>query len=167
MSDLAFLDQYSGQTLDELIALAGTHRIDSLVLAIEAALIQRIARESTPVAREERVILAIEALEREVNNGGFDQFFRNSSRAYTSDVVLALRAAGCPQTAAIAERAIAALQIAGELSEETLDEALDTGDEELENALLACDELYYAASEDIASALFAFVRTNRDRIRLR
>lgn len=64
-----FLAGYSGQTTDELIALASNYRIDSIVLAFEQALDQRsLARELTV---EESWILAIEALEREVNNGGY------------------------------------------------------------------------------------------------
>jgi hypothetical protein len=82
-------------------------------------------------------------------------------------VVFALRAIDCPQNAAIAERAIAALGIAGELSEESLEHALDNGGDELEDALQTCNELYYAATEDIANRLFSFVREHRDRIRLR
>jgi hypothetical protein len=38
MSNLAWLDSYSGETVAGLIGLAATHRIDSIVLAFEQAL---------------------------------------------------------------------------------------------------------------------------------
>ena len=34
MAELKWLDGYTGQTIDGLLAMEGTHRIDSLVLAI-------------------------------------------------------------------------------------------------------------------------------------
>ena len=72
MPELKWLDGYSGETIDELIALAGSHRIDSIVLAIEEALLRR---ELGELNEAETTVLAIEALEREVNNGGYHRFF--------------------------------------------------------------------------------------------
>ncbi len=80
MSDLKFLKDYSGQTVEQLLALEGECRIDSLVLAFEQAVDQKAVREGAGAVNvEERVILAVEALEREVNNGGYEQFFLNST----------------------------------------------------------------------------------------
>ena len=67
-TDQPFLDAYGGQTTDELIALESEYRIDSLVLAFEAALDAKAEH-----SKQERVVLAVEAVEREVNNGGFTQ----------------------------------------------------------------------------------------------
>jgi len=79
MPDLEWLD-YAGQTTAELLALEGAYRIDSLVVAFETAIQQKLYREDAPEgSNEECIVLAVEVLEREVNNGGFDQFFRNSS----------------------------------------------------------------------------------------
>jgi len=168
MSDLTFLDGYTGQTLDELIALEASHRVDSLVLAMEAALEQRIERDGPgTIVPEERVILAVEALEREVNNGGYDQFFRNSSRQYAGEIESALEAIGCSQQAVISARAIKALGIMGRLTEDALERAVEDGGEALAENLQACDNDFYAATEDIVGQLFAFAKTNRSRIRLR
>lgn len=77
MPELHWLDGYSGQTIDELIALEGKYRIDSLVLAFEQMVDQKIARDGADnVADEEFVILAVEAMEREVNNGGLGAVLR-------------------------------------------------------------------------------------------
>jgi hypothetical protein len=76
MPDLKWLDGYSGQTTNELLVLEGGCRIDSLVLVFEEALNQKVARNGDGgLTTEERVVLAIEALEREVNNGGYRLFF--------------------------------------------------------------------------------------------
>ena len=55
----------------------------------------------------ERVIFCLDGLEREVNNGGFQQFFLNSSGDHSLDTPGALRALGAPRVAAIVEHALA------------------------------------------------------------
>ena len=79
MAELPCLDGYSGQTVSELLALEDSHRVDSLLWAFEEAINQKAARVGEDnLTIEERIVLAVEALEREVNNGGYDQFFVNS-----------------------------------------------------------------------------------------
>lgn len=55
----------------------------------------------------QKVLSAIWRMEAEVNNGGFSQYFFNSSRASAWFVVAALEEIGAPKTASICERAIA------------------------------------------------------------
>jgi len=75
MPELKRLDGYAGQTLEQILALEGEYRVDSLVLVFEQALDQKAARAGVQsLTKEERVLLAVEALEREVNNGGYGQF---------------------------------------------------------------------------------------------
>jgi hypothetical protein len=116
---------YSGQSLDELLALEESYAPDSLLFPIELAIEQKQERTGEEnLSPEEIVVLAVEALEREVNNGGYSQFFINSSRVYTPVILTSLSRIGCTKTAEITERA---LQAAGftELRGEALGEALD------------------------------------------
>jgi hypothetical protein len=97
---------YSGQSTDELIALDGIFRTDSIILAFEQALDQKAYRlGDSALSAEEVIILAIEALEREVNNGGYEQFFTNSSKEYASVIIDALNRIGCVQVADLTNRA--------------------------------------------------------------
>ncbi|PYV26956.1 MAG: hypothetical protein DMG27_05210, partial [Acidobacteria bacterium] len=111
MERLPRLD-YTGQTTSELIACKNSHSIDSLLCAFEWG-IQAKAKAGPAgegsLTGEERLVLAVMALNREVNNGGYDQFFVNSSRRFVPIIVDSLRRIGCAATAAITERAIAAL----------------------------------------------------------
>ena len=59
-----FLESYGGQTIQQLIAMKDSHRIDSLVLAVEQAL---GSKPESELSEQERVVLAVEAMEREVN----------------------------------------------------------------------------------------------------
>lgn len=54
----------------------------------------------------QKVFSAIWAVESEVNNGGFSQYFLNSSAESASFVVEALETIGAPRTADICKRAI-------------------------------------------------------------
>jgi len=161
MSD-AFLDSYNGQSTEELLALEGTFRIDSLVLAFEQA-IQDKAPDS--ISTEESYVLAVEGLEREVNNGGYSQFFGNSSGEFAPVIEAALRAINCSRTADITRDAIAALRVDA-LTAEAVAAAAFSDDESINEALAACDTRYFANDEPIADRLFRWIAANKDRVRV-
>jgi hypothetical protein len=77
---------YTGQDTAQILACKGTHRIDSLLCALEQA-IQLRQNKIPDVATTPEV-------EREVNNGGYHQFFANSSCKYALTVVHALESIG-------------------------------------------------------------------------
>ena len=146
MGEAKWLDGYSGQTTDELIALEGEYRTDSLVLAFEQALMAK-----GEVTEEERVVLAVEALEREVNNGGYGQLFENAPEQ-VPDLVAALKAIGCEPVADLTQEAIKAA---------TVDE-----DDERDDLLSSCDERYYAVAGDLAGPLLSYIKAHRKNIAL-
>ncbi|HZR29632.1 MAG TPA: DUF4375 domain-containing protein [Terriglobales bacterium] len=165
MPELKWLDGYTGQTLEQILALEGEYRVDSLVLALEQALGQKAARpDAQSLTKEERVVLAVEALQREVNNGGYGQFFSNSSRDFVPIIVESLRRIGCPQTAEITQKAIDVLCLPHLNAEEIAAMGEDSSKRSAE--LKSCDELYCDTQEDIAGKLFAFIRINRGAIKL-
>lgn len=162
-----FIDSYSGESTDELISMGADHRIDSLVMAFEEALGKKACQlGDASLSWPERVILAVEALEREVNNGGYEQFFLNSSKEYASLMVYALSAIDCPNTAAVTLDALEALMISGEITESAIDHAMARADRTVLDRLRGCNDRYYESGEDIAGRLFSFIRRNRDLIRL-
>jgi hypothetical protein len=166
MADLQWLDGYSGESGDELIALEGKYRTDSLVLAFEQAMDQKAARVGqNNLTAEERVILAIEALEREVNNGGYGQFFVNSSREFAPILVDALRRIGCSRTAEITEKALKIVQKIP-MTEHEIANGTWEENEERQDALDECDSLYFQRPENIEESLFAFIKANRAKIEL-
>jgi hypothetical protein len=163
---LQWLDGYTGQTVDQLLALEGKYRIHSLVLVFEEALDQKAARVGEhALSDEERIVLAVEALEREVDNGGYAQFFENSSREYAPMIVASLQRIGCRETATITEKAIKALGTA-RLTAGGIKSVMAKNDEQRKAKLNQCDDEYYKNPEPIAERLFAFIKTNKDHIRL-
>lgn len=162
VTEKPFLDAYGGQTLAELLAMTDTYRTDSLILAVEGALLQKASADlSTP----ERVVLAVEALEREVNNGGYNQFLLNEP-SYAHEIVAALNEIGCPETARITEDALAVLGLRPGWTDEQIETAAaDMPDDQMAK-LDPLDEEFFAYPDPIEDRLLAFIRANAAEIRL-
>src|SRR5262249_34289212 len=138
--------EYSGQSISEIVSLAEQYRTDSLVSAVEQAICQKLdSAGEAGLSDAENLVLAVEALEREVNNGGYSQFLSNSSKQFTPAIVPALERIGCPVTAAITRDAIAALK----LPRPDAEPDFDTEDEARDEALDGCDQRFYQSGEDI------------------
>jgi hypothetical protein len=163
MAELKWLDGYCGQTVDELIALESEYRIDSLILAFEQALDQKWARDVEKLSEEEFVVLAIEAMEREVNNGGWGQFFVNTGH-FAPVIVDALQRIRCPKTAKIAEKAVKIVE-KDPITEEQIENGTWEENEKRQDGLSKCDDLYFERPENIEESLFAFVKANRKNIK--
>ncbi|MGA2598445.1 MAG: DUF4375 domain-containing protein [Bryobacteraceae bacterium] len=132
MTNLKWLEEYSGQTA------------------------ARLGEESLSGA--ERVVLAVEALEREVNNGGYSQFFTNTPAFVPTVVDSLLRAA-------ITGSAIDALLLR-DLTVQNIANAMAAEDDDINDELSRCDQLYYQSGESIEDQLFAFINANKDSITL-
>jgi Domain of unknown function (DUF4375) len=165
MPELQWLEKYTGQTVDELIALEGKYRTDSLVLAFEQAIDQKVAHgDAEDVSEEEMIVLAIEAMEREVNNGGWGQFFIDTGQ-FAPIIVDALRRIGCPKTATIARRAVKIVEETP-ITDEEIENLTWEENETRQEALDVCDNQYFEAPEKIEESLFAFIKANRAKFRL-
>ncbi len=162
-SNPGWLNGYSGQTVEELLALEGKYRIDSLVAAFEQAILQK-AERGDDLTPEERIVLAVEALQREINDGGYDQFFVNSP-ASASGIVAALQRIGCVKTASITQTAIDALG-ATDLTTESIEAAIYSVQAPREGGFRSCDDAYYENAEPISDKLFDFIKENRAGIKL-
>ena len=157
--------EYTGQTTPEILACSETHSQLSILFAIEWGL-QAKARAlggEDKLNDEERLVLAVRALDREVGNGGYDQFFVNSSRRFAPVIVVCLRRIGCEDTAAVTERAIAALGLT-QIDVPAIEEAIAKEDSVRDAVFEACDQDFYRLTE-LFDKLFAFVTAVQEKIR--
>lgn len=161
MTEMAWLADSDGLSIDELIQLKETHRIDSIVAAVEGALLEKAGCTAA-----ERTVLAVEAMEREVNNGGFHQFFLNASDEYAPILVSVLEDIGAVRTAEIAERAMMALGAEPDWPPERFEIAASKANQSMLAELSACDDAYYSCGEAIVDILFEFIMANKDDIDL-
>jgi hypothetical protein len=115
---------------------------------------EEFAQQSFP----QKVFSAIWAVESEVNNGGFSQYFLNSSAESAAFVEKALETIGAPKTASICNRAITTAFPKGlPPTEETINSvAADFSDHILER-LEPLDQEFIAYPHNLTELLFAYV----------
>jgi hypothetical protein len=144
--------------IGELVRLGASYRVDSLVAAIEGVIAAK-ERAGRALTEEQLVVLSVEAMEREVNNGGFDQFFRNASVRFAPRLISDLERIGAMKTRDVVKRAVHAVGIEwAQVTEDAVYGRLD--DDEVADVLSSLDSDYYMLDEDVAGLLFTFFKVN-------
>lgn len=163
----AFLEEYGGQSAGELIAMQSRYRIDSLLGAMHMALEGRLSRgDPAGLSEAEFTLLAIEDLQREVNNGGYHQFFLNASARSAHGIVAALERIACAEHAAIAGDALRAAGITPDMDADAISAQAAGLEEDAMDLLGKCDRRFYGCRESLDGRLFDYVVANRTEIRL-
>jgi Domain of unknown function (DUF4375) len=106
----------------------------------------------------QKVFSSIWAVESEVNNGGFSQYFLNYSCETAGFVAEALEEIGAPHTAEICRRAIATAFPAGlPLDPDEISSAAGDFSDEVVDQLNALDGDFYKYPHNLTELLFAYV----------
>ena len=117
---------------------------------------------STP----EKVFVAIWLLEADVNNGGFDQYYLNSSGDHAQYAPEALRTIRARATAEIVEKANAAFGASGPPAHRHAQQVLmGTLPEGVADVWEKCDQEFYAYPCDLTGLLAAYARDHISEIR--
>jgi hypothetical protein len=112
-------------------------------------------------SRPQKVFSAIWALESEVNNGGFSQYFLNDSSETAEFVVEALKTIGARETAEICKRAIDVGFPKGLPDEpEEISAAAEVFADDVEDQLGELDQEFFGYPNNLTDLLFAFVSTH-------
>lgn len=112
------------------------------------------ATQSVP----QKVFSAIWAVESEVNNGGFSQYFYNDSAETAYFAAEALETVGAPQTANICRRAIAVAFPSGlPTSAPEIQAAASDFPDEVLDKLTALDQDFFSYPHNLTELLFAYV----------
>ena len=112
------------------------------------------ATQSTP----QKVFSSIWAVESEVNNGGFSQYFLNSSCETAPFVAEALDTIGAPHAADICKRAIALAFPEGLPSTpDAISEAAGNFPDEIMEQLNSLDSEFFGYPNDLTELLFVYV----------
>lgn len=113
----------------------------------------------------EKNILYIEMLEGQVNNGGFDQYFFNSSGEYAHETLIALKEIKALLMADILDRAISvfpALPIPKDTEQRR--EYMKDIPESISETWEKLDDEFYKYSENLAGLVINYVKTNKREI---
>lgn len=113
----------------------------------------------------EKVFRAIWELEGDINNGGFDQYFFNSSGDTAFHAVQALTEIGAIQMAGIVSRANQLFPSGSPPRDRTKRQwLLDAMREESKSTLARLDEEFFSYPDNLTSLLFAFVQRHKTEI---
>lgn len=137
-------------------------QFEYVLAASDAAIGKYLADGLHGLTEVERTVCAVWIVDSEVNNGGFDQYFFNSSGDIYPEVPDALERIGAPRAASLARRAIAAFPSGQPALENfarqdqllSLTEQNDAFFEEL-------DQAWYTEIEDLEALLASYLRTKR------
>ena len=119
--------------------------------------------DMSTLSEAERIFYITQTLEMEVNNGGFSQFFYNSSGNFSNELVGAFTAIGANATAAICQKAISAfgrdIPVDRDEREEMLDELEN---DEIDEILEECDSAFFDYEDDLNELNYNFVMKNKE-----
>ena len=119
----------------------------------------------TNLTEPEKVFIYVDMLEGQVNNGGFDQFFINSSGDYTHEILAAYEIIKAHKTADLIEMAIKAFPaLPVPKDTETRREIMQNLDESITNVWYELDNKFYEYEENIAGLLIDYIKQNIDKV---
>ncbi|EKS10151.1 DMP19 family protein [Leptospira santarosai] len=169
MNNEEWFENNSGLGITEIVNLESQYRIDSLVCAIEQILLDKEENDEIEINEYELTVLAVEALEREVNNGGYLQFFGNSSQRFIPCILDCLHKIEANKTEEITKKAIHILNIEYKDDPESYIQEIEfrLEDNKIANKLSECDEKYHATMENIAELLFLFIKKHLNQFKVK
>jgi hypothetical protein len=142
-------------------ALVSPNRTKAII-SIDEYLSSRFYTDPSSLTEYEKDIVYIESLEREVNNGGFDQFFFNSSGDTAHETVAALERIGARATAEILKQAIGAFPHGvAPKSREARQDLMEAIEDDAEALWHELDDRFYAYEDDIGALVLDYIRKNR------
>ena len=96
-----------------------------------------------------------------MNNGGFSQFFFNSSGIFANELVDAFQKIGADKMAEICKKAVSIygdeVPADREKREELLSSDNEEQDEKIAAVLTECDDAFYACEEDLNELCYQFI----------
>ncbi|MBP3322019.1 MAG: DMP19 family protein [Clostridia bacterium] len=107
----------------------------------------------------ERIFYVTQILEQEVNNGGFSQFFYNSSGGLSNELVDAFTKIGAFKTAEICKKAVAVFNGKVPTDRDEREEVLDSLD--CDDVLSACDDEFYEYEDKLEELNYAYIMDHR------
>ncbi len=165
LTDLGWMDGYEGESVDGALSFADSESPYQVLSALEESIEQHWKKHPGMRTGVENIIAAVMALMREVNNGGFDQFYRNSSKRWAFFARSALLHIGRQDAAKIVARAgrslgkfesgVVAPGVGGRFQE--LDERMSRPDTRRSRILEECD-IAFQQLTGLPESLLAYAR---------
>tara|TARA_B100001167_G_scaffold163752_1_gene111954 strand:+ start:1536 stop:2063 length:528 start_codon:yes stop_codon:yes gene_type:complete len=159
-----FSTNASSQTQFDLDKVLKIERRDMIVMEIDTYLNKKCeyGEKIDRLNESQKILLIVENLEREINNGGFHQFYWNSSGNYANETIDALIKIGANKTAEIVKKANSEFET-GDVPKDRAErqneiELIEGKAEENWNKY---DSEFYEYQDNLTKLLIAFVIKNK------
>ena len=119
----------------------------------------RYGENMSILSEPERIFYVGQLLEMEVNNGGFSQFFFNSSGDFANEIVSAFAEIGAVKTAKICKKAVSIYSGAVPADRNDRENAFIETEEKL-TVLEECDDAFFKYHEDLNTLNYKYVLRN-------
>ena len=108
----------------------------------------------------ERTFFVTQILEQEVNNGGFSQFFYNSSGEFANEIVDAFTKIGALKTAEICKKSLSVFNGVVPIDREERENLLE--ELECDDVLNECDDDFYNYEDDLEELNYAYIMQHKE-----
>jgi hypothetical protein len=139
-------------------------RRDMIVMEIDTYLNEKseYGEKIEKLNSSQRTFLFVENLEREINNGGFNQFYFNSSGDFSQETLNAFLEIGAEKTAKIVENANSEFDNGNVPKDRTeRQNKLELIEEKAEENWEKCNTEFYEYQDDLTELLIAFILKNK------
>jgi len=154
----------SSQTKFDLDSVLKIERRDMIVMKIDSYLNEKseYGEKIEKLNPSQHTFLFVENLEREINNGGFNQFYFNSSGDFSQETIKALLEIGANKTAEIVKRANSKFKNGDVPKDRTKRQnELELIEKKAEENWNKCDSEFYKYQDNLTELLIAFVIKNK------
>ncbi len=118
------------------------------------------------INEEQRIFYITQALEMEVNNGGFSQFFFNSSGVFANELVSSFEKIGAIKTAEICKKAVSIFGNEIPTDRDEIQAVLVPDDEKeeerIDEILNECDDAFLEYEDDLVELNYQFIINHKE-----
>ncbi len=155
-----------GETVDVVMEHRGDADDAHLGMNIDAILAKKVEKKGiSALTQEERYVYLVQAMNREVNHGGFELFFYSAAGALAPELVLALEALDLPINQAIAGQALSCFGTPSSWGDEDRRRHLDRMTQGGANLWQQLDEAFYEFPEMIEEKVLDYIAAHADRFK--
>lgn len=161
---ILFFSNCNGQSKFDLEKVMSIESRDIVVMEIDTYLNKKseYGDKLEKLNSSQKTFLFVENLEREINNGGFNQFYFNSSGDFSQETVIALLDIEAKKTAEIVKKANAQF-INGTVPKNRIERQnqIELIEEKAQETWGKCDSKFYQYQDNLIELLIAFVIKNK------
>ena len=148
----------------DIVSLLSSNNTDKLILELDDYICKLCEYGSAieKLSETQKMFFFNQNLEREINNGGFHQFFLNSSGSFAHETIASLNAIGANKTSLILQEAIEQFPSSTVPKKEALRrEVMEKIEDKADEIWHKLDEKFYSYEENLYDLNIEYIKQNQ------